>query len=165
MSESLEVERVFLLRGMPDIGSAERWRIEQGYLAGTGAIAGRLRRTTMPDGSLVHHHTVKQGVGLVRIERETTISSDVFDAQWGNTRGRRVHKVRHRVPFDGLVWEVDQFADMPLVLAEVELPNERHLLQIPPWLEHLIRREVTEDERYRNFMLAVHGLPDEPVNR
>lgn len=161
MSESLEVERVFLLSGMPDIGVVERWRIEQGYLGGAEPMGGRLRRTTMPDGSVVHHHTQKQGVGLVRIERETQIGSDVFAAQWGDTLGRRVSKIRHRVPSDGLLWEIDQFTEMPLVLAEVELPDEHHALQIPSWLERVIRREVTDDGRYRNFMLAVHGLPDE----
>jgi len=165
VSESLEVERVFLLRGMPDVGVAERWSIEQGYIAGEEGVGGRLRRTTMPDGSLVHHHTQKQGVGLVRVERERTISRDVFDVQWGSTVGRRIRKVRHRLPFGGLLWEIDQFTDMPLVLAEVELPSEHHPLQIPPWLEHLIRREVTEDGRYRNFMLTVHGLPDESATR
>jgi CYTH domain-containing protein len=165
VSESLEVERVFLLRGMPDVGAAERWRIEQGYLAGDEGVGGRLRRTTLPDGSVVHHHTQKQGVGLVRIEREAEISCEAFDAHWSATRGRRISKVRHRVPCDGLLWEIDQFSDMPLVLAEVELPSEHHPMRIPSWLEHLVVREVTEDGRYRNFMLAVHGPPDESATR
>lgn len=165
MSESIEVERVFLLRGMPDLVAADCWRIEQGYLVGAEAVGGRLRRTTMPDGSVVHHHTQKLGSGRVRVERETTIDSHAFDAQWGNTHGRRISKIRHRVPFDGLIWEIDQFTDLPLVLAEVELPSEHHPLRIPSWLEHLICREVTEDERYRNFMLAVHGPPDESATR
>lgn len=165
MSGSLEVERVFLLRSMPEVTAAECWRIEQGYLEGSEGVGGRLRRTTKPDGSCVHHHTQKRGVGLVRVEHEVTITTDFFDAHWARTIGRRINKIRHRVPFDGLLWEIDQFTDVPLVLAEVELPSEHHPLRIPAWMEHLIRQEVTEDQRYRNFMLAVHGLPDDAAPR
>lgn len=155
---AVEIERVYLLRQMPpQMPEGQRWMIEQGYLPPdpTQAIAeGRLRRTTLPDGTVRHVHTVKQGVGLVRQEHERTITQQEFNAAWPRTLGCRLRKERTRVPHDGLVWEVDQFLDLPLVLAECELPTEHTALTLPPWLAPWVEREVTHEPAFRNYHLA-----------
>jgi adenylate cyclase len=43
-----------------------------------------------------------------------------------------------------------------LILAEVELKNEREQVRLPNWLE---AKEVTFDKRYQNNNLAQSGLP------
>ena len=58
-----------------------------------------------------------------------------------------------------LVWEIDEFLDHPLVLAEVELPSETYDVQVPAWLEPHIEREVTEEPAFRNYHLACSALP------
>jgi len=161
----LEIERVWLLRGPPAIpAGAGVWRIEQGYLPEHGLgdpdfAEGRLRRITHPDGRVECLHTVKRGAGLVRHETERTITEAEFEAHWPRTQGRRIRKRRHRVPEGDLVWEVDEFLDWPLWMAEVELPSAASQSPIPRWLEPVLAAEVTSDPRWRNFALAMHGPP------
>lgn len=157
----LEIERVFLLSGMPTICAAhEVLKIEQGYLHGAdGASEGRLRRTTRSDGSVKHHFTIKRGTGLVREEIEREIDASEFELRWPESQARRIRKHRHKVREGDLVWEIDEFLDFPLVLAEVELPNEAHPVEVPSWLKGCIVREVTFDPQYRNYSLASVGPP------
>lgn len=154
----VEIERVYLLRQMPpQLPSGQRLVIEQGYLPPDPSAAiteGRLRRTTLPDGSVQHVLTVKRGVGLVRQEDERPIAQQEFAEAWPRTAGCRLRKERTRIPHAGLVWEVDRFLDLPLVLAECELPTEDTVLALPPWLAPWVEREVTHEPAYRNYHLA-----------
>ncbi|MFZ9880049.1 MAG: adenylate cyclase [Phycisphaerales bacterium] len=169
-----EIERVWVLRAAPVVpaelaASMETWEIEQGYLAppvaGEGELAGRgypegrLRRIVEPSGRERFFHTVKQGSGLVRIEHERELARTEFDEHWPRTSGRRLAKTRRRVRAAGLVWEIDAFRDLPLVMLEVELPDEAAACEMPAFLAPLVEKEVTFDARYRNFALATHGVP------
>jgi CYTH domain-containing protein len=71
-----------------------------------------------------------------------------------------LRKRRYRVPQGDLVWEIDQFLDRDLVLAEVELPGPRSEVSIPEWLRPHILREVTEDPAYTNAHLASVPKPN-----
>jgi CYTH domain-containing protein len=129
--------------------------IEQGYLPGERLIE-RLRRIRGEDGvELVR--TMKEGTGLVRLEVEESVGPQVFDALWPLTAGRRLLKRRYRVADGELTWEIDQFLDRDLVLAEVELPAPEVEVAIPTWLSPWVQREVTEDPAYGNFELSRAG--------
>lgn len=155
-----EIERVWLLRELPRLPhGAGRWVIEQGYLGADAGIEGRIRRITHPDGRIEHVHTSKRGLGMVREEVERVMEASEFERLWPSTRGQRIAKVRHRVPEGGLVWEVDAFTSLSLHMAEVELPAADASADLPSWLRAVVVREVTEDPRYRNSSLALHGLP------
>lgn len=165
MSESphgIEIERVYLLRGMPPLPApVEVIRIEQGYFdaragasAGVGAEEGRVRRTVDREGRRRHFLTRKRGHGLVREEDEREIDEPTFERLWSETGSRRIVKDRHRIAAAELVWEIDRFEEPPIVLAEVELPAADHSVEIPGWLEGWIEREVTEDPAYRNSAIA-----------
>jgi len=52
------------------------------------------------------------------------------------------------------VWEVDEFTDRDLWLAEVELPSADHEAKPPDWLAPHIVREVTNEPEYLNINLA-----------
>lgn len=163
-----EIERVWVLRSMPALpAGAERWTVEQGYLPVAGADSpefpeGRLRRVTLDDGRTRRFHTVKRGAGLVREEVERELGEAEFARWWPATAGRRLRKIRHRFAHDGLTWELDEFLDLPLVMLEVELPDERAEATVPAFLAPLVEREVTEDARYRNAALATRGMPSPP---
>jgi len=174
---SLEIERKYLLKSVPPIPpEAEVWRIEQGYVDFNakpvvpdpdGLDVGRIRRTTMADGTVVCTHTVKSGVGLVRQEVERVISSDTFERAWPRTQGRRLQKVRYRIRDEALIWEIDVFTSLPLTLAEVELPTAETPSPIPAWLMPHIDREVTGEPEYTNAAIAFkfnQGQPASPFN-
>ena len=155
-----EIERVWLLSAVPAIpAGAERWTIEQGYLDAASGVEGRVRSITHPDGRREFVHTIKSGEGLVREETERPISAEDFDRLWPATVGRRIRKLRHRVREGALIWEVDEFLDWPLAMAEVELPDASTEVTPPAWLRGVLGREVTNDPRYRNSALAFKGLP------
>ncbi len=148
-----EIERKYLLRTVPatarQMPSVE---IEQGWLPGTRVVE-RLRRVSS-DGDPVLYRTVKSGGGLVRLELEEETSRELFENIWPLTEGRRVLKRRHLVPDEGLTWEIDQFLDRDLVLAEVELPSRDATVEVPDWLQPYVVREVTGEAEFSNRYLA-----------
>ncbi|HSA55831.1 MAG TPA: CHAD domain-containing protein [Gemmatimonadaceae bacterium] len=154
----IEIERKYLLAGLPErMPAATVTTLTQGYVPGERLVE-RLR-TVERDGARRYYRTVKVGTGLVRTELEEETTRAVFEAMWPLTAGHRLTKRRHAVS-DGeggagaLVWEIDEFTDRPLVLAEVELPDEGTEVQLPAWLAPVVEREVTSDPAYLNFNLA-----------
>ena len=149
----LEIERKFLLKGLPDaMPEASVVRIEQGYLPGDRLVE-RLR-SVEAGRERTYLRTVKVGAGLVRSELEEETNVDVYRTMWPLTKGKRLTKRRHRVPDGDLAWEIDEFTDRALVLAEIELPTVDTKVEIPDWLEPWVEREVTGDAAYLNWTLA-----------
>jgi len=66
-----------------------------------------------------------------------------------------VHKRRYSIrESEDLVWEIDEFLDRDLVLAEIELPRSEMKVELPPWLKDVLDREVTDEPEYSNARLA-----------
>jgi CHAD domain-containing protein/CYTH domain-containing protein len=148
-----EIERKYLLERLPDTAKDTKpLLVEQGYLPGTHLVE-RVRRVKH-DGPTRFYRTVKLGAGLVRTEVEEETTRAVFSKMWPLTKGRRLKKRRHRVRDGQLVWEIDDFADRKLVLAEVELKDGGQDVEIPKWLRRHVVREVTDEEEYQNVRLA-----------
>jgi CYTH domain-containing protein len=150
---TLEIERKYLLSALPPrVAGCAVLEVEQGYLPGV-LIKERIRRTTQ--GHLVRwYRTFKSGFGLVREEIEEETTARVFEAMWPLTEGRRIRKRRYLVPEGSLIWEIDEFLDQELVLAEVELPSATVIPPIPEWLRPVLVAEVTGDRAYNNSLLA-----------
>ncbi len=149
----LEVERKYLLSTFPPRAPAgEVETIEQGWLPGE-QLQERVRRVRR--GAAVEHlRTVKLGRGLVRVELEEPADERTFAALWPLTEGCRVLKERTRVAVGEQVFELDRFLDRDLVLAEVELKSADEPVELPPWLEEVLVREVTGEAAYVNRVLA-----------
>jgi CYTH domain-containing protein len=156
-SANLEIERKYLLSGLPEqVRGAESLEIEQGYLPGS-TLRERLRRSTSARG-VRFTRTVKLGTGVVRAEFEEELPEAEFTRLWPLTAGARLRKRRHRVPDGALVWEIDEFLERPLVLAEIELPTAQTEVAIPAWLEPWVVREVTDEAAYTNLRLACEAI-------
>ena len=151
--DGVEIERRYLLRKLPpETKHAPFAEIEQGYLPGESLIE-RLRRVKMESG-VKYLRTVKLGTGLVRTEVEEDASFAVFKAMWPLTKGKRIRKKRYQLADAGHVWEIDEFTDRKLVIAEVELTSARDEVEIPDWLARCVVREVTGEPEYLNHTLA-----------
>lgn len=154
----IEVERKWLIPGAPppEALDAPAERIDQGYLTiGAGGAETRLRRRA---GEFIL--TVKSGTGLVRNELSVQLSAEQFEALWPATLGARVEKTRHLIPGpDGTEIELDVFdGDLTgLIVAEVEFPDAERATSFvaPDWFG----ADVTDDARFKNHQLAVHGRP------
>lgn len=98
--------------------------------------------------------TVKtKTVGLSRTEFEFEIPID----QAGQLLDQiceqpQIEKYRYKIPYAGLIWEVDDFLGLNqgLVIAEVELESESQAVTLPDW----IGDEVSGDRRYYNSYLV-----------
>ena len=153
---AIEIERKFLLDGLPSLPpEAAAYRMEQGYFED----GGRIRRTVDPDGTVTFTHTVKKGKGLVREEDERTIPEDEFLALWPQTTARRLRKTRYCVEVGEFVWEIDDYGDLQLYLAEVELPSSDTEAALPPWLAPHVVRDVTDEAQYQNYEIALRKPP------
>lgn len=159
-----EIERKYLLRALPEEArTAPVHEIWQGWIPGV-RLQERLRRIRS-GGTERFFRTVKLGRGMSRIEVEEETPADLFERMWPLTEGRRVHKRRYTVAVGALVWEIDDFLDRTLVLAEVELPSEDTPVHVPGWLAPLLEREVTGEDAYVNVNLATSGGPGAGASR
>lgn len=148
-----EIERKYLLSALPPLGTArEIEEIEQGYLPGERVVE-RLRHVRT-NGTERYLRTVKSGTGVSRLELEEPIDPATFARLWPLTDGRRLRKRRYRVPEGDRVWEVDEYLDRELIVAEIELGAEHEEVHPPAWLAPLMVREVTDDVSYSNRELA-----------
>jgi adenylate cyclase len=145
----VEIERKFLVAGDGWRAGAEHVLIRQGYLSADGDRTVRVR--VKGDAGFI---TIK-GLpsGLARPEYEYAIPlADANEMLDRLCLRPLIEKVRHIVWCDGVKWEVDEFLNenAPLIVAEIELPNEEQIVPLPAW----VGEEVTHDARYTNSNLA-----------
>jgi CHAD domain-containing protein/CYTH domain-containing protein len=151
--EPLEIERKYLLSGLPEVArEAPSLRIEQGWMAGE-AIRERLRRITDATGERFYR-TIKLGSGIARAEYEESIARELFEPLWPLTQGCRVEKRRIELRHGESTWQIDVFEGRDLVTAEVELPSPDAAVPVPEWLAPYLVREVTGDPAFSNLNLA-----------
>lgn len=150
----VEIERKYLLARLPTFPAPiEVLEIDQGYLPGTKLLE-RLRRQRGRDGATRYFRTVKLGSGVERLELEDETDARTFEHLWLLTEGRRLTKRRHRVARGPDIWEIDEFTDRALVLAEIELARADAPVHLPDWLTPALVREVTDEPQYTNRSLA-----------
>ncbi|MCG8363867.1 MAG: CYTH domain-containing protein [Pseudanabaenales cyanobacterium] len=143
-----EIERKFLVQGDTWRSLAVGQVYRQGYLP-TEDCTVRVR-VVGKTGFL----TIKgPNVGISRAEFEYEIpAQDALDMMDALCVTPLIEKMRYRVQLNELTWEVDEFMgdNAGLIMAEVELENERQIIDLPEW----IGEEVSDDPRYFNSSLA-----------
>jgi adenylate cyclase len=116
---SFEIERKFLVIGDSWRGAAtERFHVRQAYLTSHDKASIRVRIVHNREATL----TVKsRNAELRRLELQYSVPVLEAEAMIPLHRGSVIEKVRYKIPFAGLVWEVDEFAgeNQGLVIAEV----------------------------------------------
>ncbi|HMP76191.1 MAG TPA: CYTH domain-containing protein [Kiritimatiellia bacterium] len=145
-----EIERKFLVRDDAwRAASVSATRMRQGYLCLDPARTVRVRLA----GERAWLTIKGEGDGPARAEYEYPIPPDDAAALLDRLcHPGQIDKTRHRIPYGGLVFEVDIFhgENEGLELAEVELPATDTVVEHPTWLGE----EVTGDPRYFNAYLA-----------
>ena len=91
---------------------------------------------------------------MSRYEWEKEISVEDARELFLLCRDGIIDKTRHMVPYEGKIFEVDEFhgENSGLVVAEIEIGSEDEAFSRPPWLG----KKVTGDRRYYNSMLAAN---------
>lgn len=144
----IEIERKFLVKGDDWKKQGKGQLYQQGYLSSHPDRTVRVR--IVGDSGYL---TIKgKTVGAIRPEYEYPIPYPDAQSMLDNLCEKPViQKIRYRIPYEGLVWEVDEFQgeNLGLVVAEVELKDEQQTVVCPDW----VGREVTNDASYYNANL------------
>ena len=149
-----EIERKFLVKPGTDLAKLADRSVDmiQGYLSTDPAATVRIR-VTGDKGYL----TVKgKTTGIERSEWEYEIpATDAREMleQCASKDVAVISKTRYHCGR----WEIDEYrgALEGLITAEIELSGPEETIELPDWIE----KEVSDDPRYFNSMLARHGKP------
>lgn len=143
---STEIERKFLVHGT-DWRQGAPVRLRQGYLNRDKQRTVRVRIA----GSRAYLTIKGLTRGVSRPEFEYEIPLQDGEALLTLCDGVPLEKDRYTLQHAGATWEVDEFlgANAGLVIAEIELTDERQEFERPGWLSS----EVTDDPRYFNSRL------------
>ena len=146
-----EIERKFLVKGDAWRALAQGTMYRQGYLNSAKERTVRVR--TVGEKAFL---TIKGiTVGATRAEYEYEIPFNDCNALLDDLAEKPfIEKKRYKIPFEGLIWEVDEFFgdNQGLIVAEVELQREDQQIPKPEW----VGDEVSGDPRYFNSNLIKH---------
>jgi len=143
---STEIERKFLVQGTA-WRQGDPVRIRQGYLNRDKERTVRVRIA----GSRAYLTIKGLPQGAARPEFEYEIPLHDGETLLTLCDGPPLEKNRYTLQHAGATWEIDEFlgGNAGLVIAEIELADERQEFQRPSWLS----AEVTGDPRYFNSSL------------
>ena len=145
---AIEIERKFLVHDTGFLRQLTGEQVVQAYLSSKAEATIRIRIVESQAWLTIKGKTR----GMSRSEYEYQIPLADARELLNLCDSGRIEKRRYRIAHGLHVWEVDVFHgdNEGLVLAEVELRNEKEEPEMPSW----IGREVTEDARYFNSALA-----------
>ncbi|MBD5308589.1 MAG: CYTH domain-containing protein [Bacteroides sp.] len=154
-----EIERKFLVKPDTDMSQqADRSvKIIQGYLSTDPAATVRIR--VVGNKGVI---TVKGKTnGIERSEWEYEIPAVDAEEMLEQCSNKEVTVIKKTRYYCGR-WEIDEYhGDLNgLVTAEIELSSPEEKIDLPDWIE----KEVSDDPRYFNSMLARFGLPDKQIS-
>ncbi len=146
---SIEIEKKFLVKSDAYKAYAKSVLFRQGYLSTSTGRTVRVRR--YDDKGFI---TVKGKTNnCSRLEYEYRIPNEDADNMLDNLCVQPIiEKVRHFLSYKGYEWVVDEFlgGNEGLVVAEIELSDEKESFEKPDW----IGTEITADTRYYNSNLV-----------
>ncbi len=144
-----EIERKFLVQSDAWRKDAQSYEFCQGYLYSSPLCLVRIR--TEDDQAFLTIKGPKDGIGRLEFEYPIPLN-DAHELLQNVAKQPLIYKIRHKVPFGGHIWEIDEFCgdNQGLIVAEIELESEDADFIKPDWLGE----EVTYDARYRNAALA-----------
>ena len=151
-----EIERKFLVKrdGAFRAEASSASEIAQGYMDVNGAT---VRIRLRDDRAYLTIKSPSRDGGLSRYEFEREIPVEDAREMLKLCRGGLIEKTRYLVPYEGHVFEVDEFKGQNegLLFAEVELQSADEDFKKPEWLG----KEVTGDRHFYNKNLLRNPYP------
>lgn len=148
---AIEIERKFLVfpERLPELKGGQR--IIQGYLCETPLIRFRL----LDDKVIINIKKLLDNGSRFELETEnpTPTPSEYISLQ-KMAIIPPIEKIRYRIPYEELLWEVDvyQGENLGLITADVELPSLDYNVNFPEWVDST--SDITSDTKYFNLNLG-----------
>jgi len=147
----IEIERKFLVTSEAFKELAfKKTRIVQGFLNTDPERTVRVR--IKGSEGFITVKGIGNETGTSRFEWEKQITVEEAEALLKICEPGKIDKIRHEVKAANHIFEVDEFFDANegLIIAEVELSEEKETVTIPNW----IGKEVTGETKYYNSQLS-----------
>ena len=147
---SIEIERRFLVQGDAWRALAQPQTLQQGYMKVDKECSIRVR--------IVGEQawlTIKGFISDVsRHEFEYPVPLAHAQTMLAEMCPFKLEKHRYAIEYGGFVFDVDEYFgdNAPLIVAEIELPDENTPFAKPEWLG----AEITADGRFSNAYLSKH---------
>ena len=168
--EPLEIERKFLIC-YPNIKELEnkpnctKIDITQTYLKTDDDTERRVRARGI-DGDYLYYLTEKRKIsGLKRIEVERKLSQDEYLRllMEADNKLHTIRKTRYCLSENNQYFEIDIYPEWNnQAIMEIELSSEDEKVNVPDCIE--IIKEVTDDDKYKNYQMAKE-MPKQLVKR
>ena len=164
--EPFEIERKYLIRypnlaRLESLPNCEKVDIVQIYLRSDDDTQIRIRKRGS-NGHYIYYRSEKRRVtAMRRIEVEDRLSEDEFQKLQANAdpTARPIRKTRYCLTENNLYYEIDIYPEWSRqAVLELELRSEADEVVFPKGIE--VIREVTGDDRYKNYSLAHHMLDE-----
>ncbi|MCR5785552.1 MAG: hypothetical protein K6G40_07930 [Eubacterium sp.] len=163
-NNNYEIERKYLIE-YPDtemlskLEGTEIAEITQDYLTKGKNNENRRVRMWNAGGCIHYIYTEKKKItNIRRIENECEITKEEYDIliKEKDPACMTVKKTRYRVPYSGLLYEIDVFDGvLDSALMEAEIESEDTEIPVPPFAN--IIREVTNESGFTNYSIAKNG--------
>jgi CYTH domain-containing protein len=157
----IEIERKYLLKGLPDVEPSEKIKIQQFYFKNKEGIWERARQMDYGQGVKKFIHTIKTRISeIANDEQERTMTLEEFEKFKKKCRkykgsSRFLKKERWVYPMGELKWEVDMFkGDINMVIAEIEIPSEDYEVEIPDYIQKKLLMDVSGMKQFGNRSLS-----------
>jgi CYTH domain-containing protein len=157
--ESVEIERKIILKYVPDIEYDEILDITQYYIK--KKVWERFRKSVNQDGDITYVKTIKKTLRAgASLENEDEISEEEYErmvtmCKSGDFQSRVISKLRHiKYVEDDLKWEIDEFKDVTLVIAEIEIPTDDYEIKYPDYIKGTFIKDVTDWKEFNNRRMA-----------
>lgn len=156
----IEIERKFLLKRMPNEKPNDIIKMDQWYLNVDGKFERVRQRKWKSSGKIDWIHTIKEFVDeMTNIETEKLITSDEYhdfikECKNPNSDARYIQKNRHLFKNGNDTWEVDEFLETSLIVAEIEIPNKEYDVVLPDFITENLICEVTGMREFSNKNLS-----------
>lgn len=146
---AIEIERKFLVVG-------DGWRTSDGVLYRQGYLSrDKMRTVRVRQAGDLAFLTIKgKTIGISRAEFEYPIPVTEAQDLLALCDGGLIEKIRHKMTYAGLLWEIDEFLgdNAGLVVAEIELMSAEQAIELPVW----VGVEVSDDAKYYNSNLSAY---------
>lgn len=158
MAKNKEIERRWLLKDIPKLGhDTTHDSIAQYYVEENGKkVRYRhvIRWSPKEEEGEKFFKTTKKKLGHGEWEEdEVELTMEEFKSSVTNG-APKVVKSRYYLEHSGLVWELDYFLNMNLMIVEVELDDINQDIEIPEVFKKNIIMEITGIDEFQNSSLA-----------
>ena len=168
--EPFEIERKYLiyypnikkLESMPNCTKVD---IIQTYLKSVDGVERRVRARGI-DGDYLYYLTEKRKIsGLKRIEVERKLTQDEYInlLMEADNKLHTIHKTRYCLSENNQYFEIDIYPEWDKqAILEIELNCEEQQIELPNFIK--VEKEVTDDEKYKNFNMA-KSMPKQLIKK